>query len=261
MKKTALPIVLIVLLTAAGADGQEEASEQVQEPSQEAPATAPTDAVDTTSYGIGLQMGRNFRFQEFEPNLELMLRGIRDGLSGSTPLFSQAEIQASAQVTQAAAIRAITARNRALGEAFLTANARKEGVVTLESGLQYEVLETGDGPTPSLQDRVTVHYRSALIDGTVLDDTHAKGEPETMAIEGLIPAWVEALQRMRVGSKWRLFVPPELGHGGRGSGQIGPGATAVFEVELVGIADPEAASDPAAREQQAGDEGVSGDDG
>jgi FKBP-type peptidyl-prolyl cis-trans isomerase FklB len=122
------------------------------------------------------------------------------------------------------------------GEKFLIDNAKRNEVTTLESGLQYEILKTGEGPKPSLNDQVTTHYHGTLIDGTVFDSSVDRGEPATFPVSGVIKGWTEALQLMSVGSKWKLFVPYDLAYGERGAGpQIGPFTTLVFEVELIKI--------------------------
>lgn len=125
--------------------------------------------------------------------------------------------------------------NKAAGDAFLAENAGKPGVTVLDSGLQYEVLEEGDGPSPLATDEVTVHYHGTLIDGTVFDSSVEKGTPATFALNQVISGWTEGVQLMRVGSKYRFFIPAELGYGPRGQGAIGPNSTLVFEVELLAI--------------------------
>ncbi|MCK5838052.1 MAG: FKBP-type peptidyl-prolyl cis-trans isomerase, partial [Desulfobacula sp.] len=126
--------------------------------------------------------------------------------------------------------------NRASGARFLVENKKKQGVVTLTSGLQYKVLSQGDGPLPKATDTVECHYKGTLIDGTVFDSSYKRGEPATFQVGGVIQGWIEALQMMKVGSKWELVIPPELAYGDRGAGPvIKPGSTLIFEVELLGI--------------------------
>ena len=128
------------------------------------------------------------------------------------------------------------ADNRAEGEAFLEENAEREGVVTLSSGLQYEVLEEGDGATPKRRSTVVVHYAGTLIDGTPFDSSIARGEPAKFPVNRVISGWTEALQLMQVGDKWRLFIPADLAYGDRGVGPvIAPGSTLIFEVELLEV--------------------------
>jgi hypothetical protein len=127
-------------------------------------------------------------------------------------------------------------KNKADGEAFLKANREKEGVVTLESGLQYQVLQQGNGPSPRPTDRVRTHYHGTLIDGSVFDSSVEQGEPVTFGVTEVIAGWTEALQRMKVGDKWRIFLPSELAYGGQGAGaEIGPNSALIFEIELLGI--------------------------
>lgn len=254
MRRSALLLALLLSTSAAvtPAQGNLQAATQEQPPiaAEEAVAAeAPAAASDpkTTSYGLGLQMGRNFKFQEFDVDLDLLLQGVKDGLAGAQPRYSAEEIQAAIQASQAEAARAIGARNRALGEAFLAANALGPSIYTLPSGLQYEVLRTGQGARPTMADTVLVRFRTSLVDGTVVEDTFGEDQPRTVAMSALIPGWTEALQMMSVGSQWRLFVSPDLAHGDQGSGNIGPGATAVFVIELVDIV-PAAAAAPEATE-------------
>ena len=131
-------------------------------------------------------------------------------------------------------------KNKTEGEAFLAENGAREGVVTLESGLQYRVLEEGDGVRPTAEDTVVCHYQGTLIDGMEFDSSHKRGKPGTFALNRVVRGWREALQLMPVGSKWQLFIPPELGYGRRGTRGIPPNATLVFEVELLSIQGPRA---------------------
>jgi FKBP-type peptidyl-prolyl cis-trans isomerase FklB len=127
-------------------------------------------------------------------------------------------------------------KNQKEGEAFLAANKKKDSVITLPSGLQYKVIAEGTGKMPTLNDTVTTNYRGTLIDGTEFDNSYKRGEPATFPVSGVIPGWTEALQHMKVGAKWQLFVPSNLGYGERGAGEtIGPNATLIFEVELLSI--------------------------
>jgi FKBP-type peptidyl-prolyl cis-trans isomerase len=145
-------------------------------------------------------------------------------------------LQEEMQRREMARIVADADRNKKEGEAFLTANKAKEGIVTLPSGLQYKMLKTGDGRKPSATDTVICHYRGALLDGTEFDSSYGRGAPATFPVANVIKGWNEALQLMPVGSKWQLFVPSELGYGSRGAGgKIPPNAVLVFEIELVEI--------------------------
>jgi FKBP-type peptidyl-prolyl cis-trans isomerase len=151
--------------------------------------------------------------------------------------------QEKAAAEQASAQAAIGEANQVAAEAFLAENATKEGVVVAESGLQYEILEAGEGPKPTLEDSVEVHYRGTLIDGTEFDSSYGRNQTVTFGVGQVIAGWTEALQLMPVGSKWKLVIPPELGYGAGGAGQmIGPNAALIFEVELIAIAEAEEAA-------------------
>ena len=188
-------------------------------------------------------MGGDFRRQGLEIDPEMVVKGVLDALAGSDPLMTPEEMQQTlTEMKQQAAAAAKQQReeqarkNLAEGKAFLAANAKKEGVVTLPSGLQYQVLSEGEGDPAAATDTVTVHYRGTLIDGSEFDSSYGRGQPATFPLDRVIPGWTEGLQLMRPGAKYRLFVPPELAYGERGGGQkIGPNSTLVFEVELLSI--------------------------
>jgi FKBP-type peptidyl-prolyl cis-trans isomerase FklB len=199
--------------------------------------------MDKVSYSIGLNIGKDFKAQNIEVNPELLARGIKDAISDTKPLLTDEEIQEAigsfqqermAEAEEMA--KAAGEKNRQEGESFLLENAKKEGVVTLPSGLQYKVIEEGTGKSPEPGDQVTVHYRGTLVDGTEFDSSYERGEPVTFPVGGVIPGWTEALQLMKEGAKWQLFIPPSLAYGEKGAGQvIGPNATLIFDVELISI--------------------------
>jgi FKBP-type peptidyl-prolyl cis-trans isomerase len=171
--------------------------------------------------------------------------GIRDGMEGNDPALEVADIQAAmdalnsaVQEEQTALRTAEAEKNASEGEAFLAENAQTEGVEVTESGLQYQVLREGDGASPGPEDRVRVHYRGTLIDGTEFDSSY-DGEPAEFAVGGVIPGFSEGLQLMDVGSQYRLVIPSEIGYGPQGSRSIGPNATLIFEVELLDIVEQE----------------------
>jgi len=149
------------------------------------------------------------------------------------------EIQAFQKEMQAkmvAEMQALAAKNKAAGEAFLAENAKKEGVVVTDSGLQYKIIEEGEGPSPGPSDMATVNYRGTLIDGTQFDSSYDRGQPATFPVGGVIAGWTEALQLMKPGAKWQLFIPADLAYGERGAGKdIGPNSTLVFDVELLSV--------------------------
>jgi len=183
---------------------------------------------DKVSYGIGMNIGNNLK---------------RDGISGGKALLSEDEYRATMTALQkdlmekqAEAAKKIAGKNKEEGEAFLAGNKKKEGVVTLPSGLQYKVVKAGDGKSPTAKDTVETHYRGTLIAGTEFDSSYKRGQTATFPVGGVIPGWTEALQKMKVGDKWQLFVPSNLAYGERGAGaQIGPNAALIFEVELISI--------------------------
>jgi len=195
------------------------------------------------SYSIGLNFGNNLKQQLIEVDTAILARGIQDALSGAQALMTEAEIsqcmtqfQQEMSVKQREKASMEADKNMKEGETFLAENKNKEGVVTLASGLQYRVITAGTGPTPELTDTVTTHYRGTLLDGTEFDSSYKRNQPATFQVNGVIAGWTEALQLMHVGSKWQLFIPANLGYGSRGSGgKIGPNATLIFDIELLGI--------------------------
>ncbi len=198
---------------------------------------------DKVSYAIGLDIGTKLKAQSVEVDTKTLLRGLDDGYAGGTPLMTDndvrvtlMELQKQLMAKQQERAKALGEKNKKDGEAFLAENAKKEGVKTLPSGLQYKVLKEGKGPIPKANDTVETNYRGTLIDGTEFDSSYKRGTPAAFPVNAVIPGWTEALQLMKVGSKWQLFVPSKLAYGERGAGRdIGPNATLIFEVELLGI--------------------------
>jgi FKBP-type peptidyl-prolyl cis-trans isomerase FklB len=189
------------------------------------------------SYALGYQIGLDFKYRGTDYDLDLLVRGIKDALAGVKPPLAREEMDDARRRFDVESMERRMAEGKKAGEAFLAENAKRKGVVVLESGLQYEVLRPGDGLAPEITDRVKVHYRGTLIDGTEFDSSHGRGEPAVFPLNRVIRGWTEALQLMKVGAKWRLFVPSELAYGTRpppGSG-IGPNEVLVFEVELLSI--------------------------
>ncbi|PSL47685.1 FKBP-type peptidyl-prolyl cis-trans isomerase FklB [Chitinophaga niastensis] len=193
--------------------------------------------LDSVSYGIGVNIADNLKAQGLENvNTAVLAKAIQDVLKNKTLTLSkdQSDMSISNYLQQLKADK--SAKNREAGVKFLAENKVKPGVVTLPSGLQYEILKAGEGPKPTINDKVKTHYHGTLIDGTVFDSSVDRGEPISFPVSGVIKGWTEALQLMPVGSKWRLFVPSELAYGDRGAGpKIGPGSTLVFDVELLAI--------------------------
>jgi FKBP-type peptidyl-prolyl cis-trans isomerase FklB len=199
---------------------------------------------EKASYAIGQNIGKGLQKDGVDVDATSMARGIRDALAGNKSLLTPEEAQA-ALMSLATEVRAkqqikmeqLGAANKKEGDAFLSANKAKDGVVTLPSGLQYKILTPGTGPKPTAADKVECNYRGTLIQGTEFDSSYKRGKPVTFQVGEVIKGWGEALQLMPVGSKWQLFVPPDLAYGDHGAGQeIGPNSTLIFEVELLSIA-------------------------
>ncbi len=201
--------------------------------------------LDRISYALGLSMGNNFRASGInEINVQDFADGVAAVFYGAQPKMTYDEAKAEIQSyftelekKQRAAAEELGKQNKALGEQYLAENGKRAEVKTLPSGLQYEVITEGDGPVPSATDQVEVHYTGKLIDGTVFDSSVDRGVPATFGVTQVIPGWVEALQLMKTGSKWRLFIPSELAYGANGApgSPIGPNATLVFDVELLKV--------------------------
>jgi FKBP-type peptidyl-prolyl cis-trans isomerase len=202
---------------------------------------------DKASYALGMNVGRTLGAQLHQQSVEvdqaILLRGVKDSLGGGKTLLTDDEakaaltqLQADVRNKQLEKMRVASEGNKKEGADFLAANKSKEGVITLPSGLQYKILTEGTGPKPSATDTVVCNYQGTLINGTEFDSSYKRGQPLSIQVNGVIKGWTEALQLMPVGSKWQLFIPSELGYGDRGSGStIGPGATLIFEVELLSI--------------------------
>jgi len=202
---------------------------------------------DKISYIIGMDAGKNLKVQSIDVDPDIFMKGFKDGLSGNKPLLSDDIINESTAVFRDEMmkkhedeLKKVAEQNKKDGEAFLAENKKKDGVVTLASGLQYKVIKEGEGKTPKETDTVTVNYRGTFIDGTEFDSSYKRNQPATFPVAGVIPGWTEALQLMKVGSKWQLFVPSGLAYGEQGAGKIiGPNSTLIFDVELLSIDDSE----------------------
>jgi FKBP-type peptidyl-prolyl cis-trans isomerase FklB len=198
---------------------------------------------DKVSYAIGMNMAKNLQKQSLDVEPDVVSRGLKDVLVGSKTLLTDDEARATLttlqndmRVKQQEKVQQVGQANKKEGEDFLAANKGKDGVVALPSGLQYKILKQGTGPKPSASDSVVCNYRGTLINGTEFDSSYKRGEPATFPVGGVIKGWTEALQLMPVGSKWQLFIPPDLAYGERGAGaDIGPNSTLIFEVELLSI--------------------------
>ncbi len=202
--------------------------------------------LDRLSYALGLSMGNNFRASGIETiDVQDFADGVAAVFYGSQPKMTydeaKAEIQkyfTALQAKQEEAAKVAGEANAKAGRDFLEANGKREEVKVTPSGLQYEVLEEGKGPKPTAGDTVVVHYTGRLIDGTVFDSSEERGEPATFGVTQVIPGWVEALQMMNEGSRWRLFIPSDLAYGPNGAGGlIGPNQTLIFDVNLLKVAE------------------------
>ncbi|SRR5713226_6518696 len=202
---------------------------------------------DKVSYALGANLGTSLHKQSVEVDTAIVLRGLKDALAGGKLLLTDDEarvvltqLQTDLRNKQTEKMKEAADVNKKAGADFLDANKAKEGVVALPSGLQYKILTEGTGPKPTATDTVSCNYRGTLLDGTEFDSSYKRGQPASFPVNGVIKGWTEALQLMPVGSKWQIFVPAELGYGDRGAdprSSIGPGATLIFEVELLSIQD------------------------
>ena len=199
-------------------------------------------AIDSVSYSIGVDIGKNMKTQELDINDKAMFAGWSAAFNGDTLQLTEQDMLATLnnfrkvmqeKVQQRA--KAQAEENLTKGNTFLAENAKKEGVVTLESGLQYKVIEEGSGEAPTEKSKVTVHYRGTLLNGEEFDSSYKRGQPYTTPVTNVIKGWTEALQLMPVGSKWELYVPSNLAYGNSPRGPGGPNSTLVFEIDLLGI--------------------------
>ena len=211
--------------------------------SAQTPAPAFKSQKDKLSYAIGMEMGKGVKAQGIDVDPNVLAQGLKDAISGGKTLLSDEELkqiisglqqevrQKQMQVQEAAA-----AENKTKGDAFLAENAKKDGIVALPDGLQYKVMTTGQGKKPAETDTVLCNYKGTFLDGTEFDSSTKAGKPVPFEVKNVIPGFKEVLQLMPVGSKWQVFIPSKLAYGERGAGNvIGPNATLIFEIELVGI--------------------------
>lgn len=198
---------------------------------------------EKASYALGMNIGQNMRKDALDLDPGLVAQGLKDALSGSKTLMTEAEAEAAFAKLRGEVVAKKQAEmqqagdaNKKTGEQFLATNKGKDGIVTLPSGLQYKIIKEGTGPKPAATDTVVCNYRGTLIDGTEFDSSYKRGQPETFGVSQVIKGWTEALQLMPVGSKWQLFIPPDLAYGPKGAGNvIGPNSTLIFDVELLEI--------------------------
>jgi len=235
---------------AAGGAQKAPASKTAQATKQktQAPLVLKTQK-EKASYALGMNVGKgleaNLRQQSVEIDQAILLRGMKDALAGGKTLLTEDEMKAALNLMQTEMrtrqeekMKLAAEASKKVGEEFLAANKAKEGVVTLPSGLQYKILTAGTGPKPAATDTVSCNYRGTLLDGKEFDSSYKRGQPLSIQVNGVIKGWTEALELMPVGSKWQLFIPSDLAYGDRGADPrsgIGPGATMIFEVELLSI--------------------------
>ncbi len=193
--------------------------------------------MEKVSYALGLSIGNNLLSSGIKDmNLEQFTKGVSDVLKGATPDMKYDEAKKILDKFFTELADKINSQNIAVGKAFLEKNKKEEGVVELPSGLQYKVLKEGNGKKPKATDKVRCHYEGMLLDGTIFDSSIKRGEPAVFGVNQVIQGWVEALQLMQEGAKWRLFIPSEMAYGARGAGNsIPPHATLIFDVELISV--------------------------
>ena len=191
--------------------------------------------MEKVSYSLGVNIASSLKQQGWELDAKSLSDAFVDVFNGNKLLIDEKEASSILQNYQQKIANKTLEKNYTLGKDFLEKNAKKDGVITTSSGLQYKVLKEGDGDSPKETDKVEVHYHGTLIDGTDFDSSVDRGESITFPVNGVIPGWVEALQLMKTGAKYKLFIPSELAYGNRGQGKIGPNSTLIFEVELISI--------------------------
>lgn len=203
---------------------------------------------DKVSYSIGMNWGNMLRRESVDIDMAILTRAMKDAIAGAKPALTDQQVkevmtafQTEMSARQNEKRKEAGNKNKQEGEAFLAENKKKEGVITLPSGLQYKIITAGTGKMPTINDKVLCHYRGTFVDGKEFDSSYTRGEPITFPLTGVIKGWTEALQLMPVGSKWKLFIPSEIAYGEYGKGDIGPNSTLVFDIELISIEEAAAA--------------------
>ncbi len=235
MKTTTATILILAASLALGRAADEK-------PATDKPAATFKSPADKVSYALGILIGNNIKQQSIDANADLLATGIKDMQAGK-PLLTLQEAQQTMMAYQTEQRAKLSEKDRA----YLAENAKKEGVKTTPSGLQYKILTAGTGPSPKATDTVKAHYRGTLVDGTEFDSSYTRGQPFVSPVNRVIAGWTEALQIMKVGDKWQLTIPGALAYGERGSPpKIGPNATLIFDMELLAIEPPAATTPPGA---------------
>jgi FKBP-type peptidyl-prolyl cis-trans isomerase FklB len=227
-------LFIVVCAVCMQCDGQSKTG------TSKAPAGSLKNRADSLGYALGNNLGEFLKANGVtdiskELNTEMMIKAIKDATSAQKPVMTREQCSAAINTFVTTKRTESVAKNKAAGQKFLEENKKKPGVVTLPSGLQYQIIKEGTGPKPTANDQVQVHYHGTLIDGTVFESSVERGQPITHSASGFIAGWNEALSMMPTGSKWKLFIPSDLAYGDQGSGQIQPGSTLVFEVELLKV--------------------------
>ena len=244
MNPRILTIALAASALAMNTHAQDAAKPAAEKPATAAPAAPAADPfaavpMDKVSYFIGRNIGGNMKQQGFRPDMKKLAEGMNEALDGKPSTIDEKELEAAMQSFQTA-MMAVAMQKRAeagkASEQYLADNAKKEGVKTTASGLQYEVLKKGDGPNPKAESTVRVHYKGTLINGEEFDSSYSRNEPAEFPLNGVIPGWTEGVQLMNKGAKYKFTIPGKLAYGERGSApKIGPNETLIFEVELLEI--------------------------
>jgi FKBP-type peptidyl-prolyl cis-trans isomerase FkpA len=235
----AVPALLVAQQPGASAEQPATPAKPAHSAAGKAKTTGEADKKDATSYSLGVSMGEQLRRAHVAPemvNTARLGQGVRDGLAGKATLTPADQANIRELITSAVASAADANHRKAA--AFLAANGKKPGVVTTASGLQYTVLNAGSGESPKANDEVTVNYRGTLLDGTEFDSSYKRGEPATFEVDRVIPGWTEALQLMKPGAKYKLYIPPQLAYDMRSPPQIPPGSMLIFDVELISVKAP-----------------------
>ncbi len=237
MKKMTCVLVACVLFSALSAWTADDTAK-----AKEKSTVVLYDDSEKLSYAVGLQVGKSLQTAAIDLKMDAFVKGIEDVMADREPALSDEEMMVVMNAFRQKAMEEMESKQQAEaetnlrdGQAFLAANAAKEGVKTLDSGLQYRVIEEGAGPSPTASDRVKVHYRGTLIDGSQFDSSYDRGEPVVFGVTQVIKGWTEALQLMKKGAKWQLFIPPQLAYGPNGRPGIPPNAVLIFDVELLDI--------------------------